>query len=109
MIALVEGSRMKRSQKQITEIAKQLVVEALRRHDPVHVFGAGAPDNELDREARSITAQLSRVTTIEDLAHVIQRVMDSSFGPGLVSWAQSSMIADDLHQKLVAAGVLSLT
>ena len=54
-------------------------------HDPLHLLGSGAPDDEYEQEVASIVANLKNVSTKKDLDNLIIRVFKDSFGIDVVN------------------------
>jgi hypothetical protein len=56
-----------------------IVKESINRIDPYGLLASGSPKNEFDFEIRTITLQIPRCQSSKDVAHVIARVINSSF------------------------------
>lgn len=83
-----------------------LVAAVIREWDPYSLLAGGAPSDEFDAEIASVTAQVSRIGSPTDAAHVISRVFSSSFEAERFSPEVCRAVGETLYLKLRDQGVV---
>ncbi len=63
------------------ERALQAVREVVQRWDPYGLLAGGCPPDEFDAEVAAVVAQLPRIQSRADAAHVLSQVFSSAFEP----------------------------
>jgi hypothetical protein len=84
-----------------------LVSAVIGEWDPYALLAGGAPRDEFDQEVSSVMAQVSRIKSATDAAHVISRVFSSSFESGPFIPEACAKVGERLFAELHAQGFIS--
>jgi hypothetical protein len=83
------------------------VRDLISRWDPYSLLACGAPADEFDSEVQSVVAQISRIRSANDAAHVISRVFSSAFEPSLFKPEDCTEIGRELFRTLTEQELLT--
>ena len=97
---------LRQLEKRKYEKAFGAVQEVIHEWDPYALLAGGAPYDEFNSEIKAVVAQLDRIQSSNDAAHVISRVFSSSFEPELFQTKNCQSVGERLYEVLAGRGIL---
>jgi hypothetical protein len=89
------------------ERALQAVREVVHRLDPYDLLGGCfCPPDEFDNEIALVVAQIRRIRSRTDAAHVLLRVFSAAFEPERFRPVDCATVGTELYEALAAEGLL---
>jgi hypothetical protein len=84
-----------------------VVREVIHEWDLYALIGGGAPADEWDSKIASLVAQIPRIKSENDAAHVVSRVFSSAFQPEGFRPAGCAEVGSRLYSSLIDSGFLA--